>query len=158
MQIVVDTNVWVEMNKDIYCNKVLSDLAWGKNILVLDVEGSIISEYFDEIPSLDKEMYYKKISIEKRITWVSGKIDNKHKEKLKELSFHEDEDHVFVGAAMNADKYIIEQSDSDYGIFPKEKYRSEEEYQQKKRVAEYMRNVMGLLVRTPEDIVKNGLV
>lgn len=158
MQVVVDTNVWVKSKEDIYCNRFLSNLAFSNDSLVLDYENVMLAEYKDEVKDIYSEMYYSKISEEKRIAWVSSKLDSKYKEKLAELGFHEEEDQAFVGAAMNADKCIAENSDTDYGIFPKENYRSEEEYQTKKAVAEYMKNTMKLKVKTPEDIVENGWV
>lgn len=151
LQIVIDTNVWVHVKDDLDCNKFICDLAFSENSVVLDYEGIIWGEYSDEIPDIYTNMYYKRISEQNRLVWISNKLGEKHRKKLIELGFHEDEDLAFVGAAMNTDKIIIECSngDRDYGICPRENCRSDKEYQSKVRVAQYMNKVMNLNVKTP---------
>lgn len=63
-------------------------------------------------------------------------MTQKHEKELYQLGFQEKEDHIFVGAAMNADKILVTE-DSDYGV------HGEKDYQ---KVYTYMKDNMGLLV------------
>ena len=64
---------------------------------------------------------------------------------LYELGFHEKEDHIFTGTAMNGDKILITE-DSDYGVY------GEKEYE---KVYTYMKTQMGLQVLTSNTFLEH---
>ena len=92
------------------------------------------------------ELFWKQLSQNGRISWVSSKLDHKHKQALLKRGFHEPEDHIFVGTAMNADHRIIT-DDSDYGA------NGEVE---KQAVFEYMQEQMGLQVFSSQRYIDEG--
>lgn len=157
MDLVIDTGVWkkaTDNNNDLYliCVTIIGDLAIKSgDSLVLDVEEYIMSEYRKNIDSRFIEQVFCNLFSDNRIVKVSNKLDQRHKEKLIEMGFDLD-DLPFVGTAMNSGKTIVT-VDSDYGVSNKEKYRSEEDYKDKLKVMEYMRDKMNLKVYHAEEFV-----
>lgn len=84
-----------------------------------------------------------------RIQHVSENISDEFTTKLKELGFHEASDLCYVGVALNADRIIIT-LDGDYGLYPDDYYRSEDDARAKHNVAEYMKCYLNLNVFTSE--------
>lgn len=144
MKIVIDTNIFLhgEVNHEDFnmnCLMFLSNFMQTKSLeWTLDDNNEIMQEYQDNHLGNDKvfQAFLHILFTENRVVYRSAKIDNKHKNQLMRLGFHELEDHVFVGTAMHADKIIVT-DDSDYGI---------NDEPEKCQVYEYMTNEMKLNV------------
>lgn len=140
--IVIDTNIWVRtmVNEefDVECDEALHQFLLTKRMrLVLDYEGEIMQEYNDNVREERRfQIWMKRLDAEQRKCWVSSRLSERYGKALRDLGFHEAEDHVFVGAAMNADKFIISE-DSDYGVHGET---------DKQKVIAYMKEQMGLQV------------
>ncbi len=150
-QIVIDTNIWVksicDKEFDYDCDMALHKfMADEEQVLVLDENGVIDREYRDNVKGKRFEIMMRELERKQKKTFVSGKIDNKHKKRLLEIGFHEEEDHVFVGVAMNSGKMIVTE-DSDYGA------KGEEG---KQAVFTYMKDEMGLHVLSAKEYNKLG--
>ena len=77
-------------------------------------------------------------SLQIRKHWSDSALNKNEEKHLKQLGFHENEDHVFVGTAIHTDKIIVTE-DSDYGVHGEE---------EAKKVNIYMRDHMKLSVHT----------
>ena len=142
--IVIDTNIWikaiVDSEYDLACDDALSAFFQCNSLyLALDYNNEIEREYRDNIKNSRKfELRMKQLSREQRKVWGDSKLSPKDKNTLQKLGFHEEEDHVFVGTAVHADKVIITE-DSDYGVHGES---------DKQPDYEYMKNDMELSVLT----------
>lgn len=149
---VIDTNIWIRRFEDaeyqVNCDLALSKfVSKPEELLYMDYEEEMMREYRDNLKgNRPFELFWKQLSQDGRISWVSSKLDHKHKQALLERGFHEPEDHIFVGTAMNADKRIIT-DDSDYGV------NGEVE---KQAVFEYMQEQMGLQVFSSQRYIDEG--
>ncbi|MCD8338310.1 MAG: PIN domain-containing protein [Lachnospiraceae bacterium] len=146
MRLVIDTNIWIKAlvskEYEIDCAEALYCFLHDKDMeLALDCKGEIMAEYRD---NLQKERSFQKCMIklenEKRKCLVSSNLNKAHKNALISRGFHEPEDHVFVGTAMNADKLIVTE-DSDYGVHQEA---------EKQAVFTYMKEKMGMQVMSAE--------
>jgi hypothetical protein len=119
MRFVLDTNILIKAfnNQSPDCIA----LVWrfyGDNKLgiVFDSGERIVeTEYRKNLQH--NEMYQKwfvAMSEGCQISYMSGKLNAKIKNKLKKLGFHEVTDQTFVAVALNSDKNIVSE-DSDYG-------------------------------------------
>ncbi|MCD7813321.1 MAG: PIN domain-containing protein [Lachnospiraceae bacterium] len=146
MRLVIDTNIWIKAlvseEYEIDCAEALYCFLHDKEMeLALDFNGDILTEYQDNLQeerSFQKCMM--KLKNEKRTHWVSSNLNKVHKNALISRGFHEPEDHVFVGTAMNADKIIVTE-DSDYGVHQEA---------EKQEVFTYMKEKMGMRVMSAE--------
>ena len=150
-KIVLDTNVWVYALSDeefeIESAMVISEVAKRDDMqIAIDYEGKILTEYERNIGAQNRmyQMYHKRFYEQKRFVYCSSNLIRKHEDELNRKGFHEPEDQVFVGVAMNADKIIVS-NDSDYGIVVDEKQK---DACQKKEAHEYMTQKMGLQLYT----------
>ena len=147
MKIVVDTNIFIKAcntyDYELSCDAFVMGLYnKDEHHIVLDYEDNIRKEYWDNLCDNERFIHlYKAFENEGRVDFVSCKLVNKHRNELKSLKFHEEEDLVFVGVAMNADKTIITE-DSDYG----KGFAGEANTSDKQAVLEYMKYQMGLNV------------
>ena len=142
--IVIDTNIRikaiVDSEYDLACDDALSAFFQCNSLyLALDYNNEIEREYRDNIKNSRKfELRMKQLSREQRKVWGDSKLSPKDNNTLQKLGFHEEEDHVFVGTAVHADKVIITE-DSGYGVHGES---------DKQPVYEYMKNDMELSVLT----------
>lgn len=149
---VIDTNIWIRRFEDaeyqVNCDLALSKfVSKPEELLYMDYEEVMLREYRDNLKgNRSFELFWKQLSQNGRISWVSSKLDHKHKQALLKRGFHEPEDHIFVGTAMNADHRIIT-DDSDYGA------NGEVE---KQAVFEYMQEQMGLQVFSSQRYIDEG--
>jgi predicted nucleic acid-binding protein len=147
MRLVIDTNIFIkafDMSQyTIQCDSFVMGLFNKENHgIILDFEDEIRSEYWDNLSTNERFIkIYTELEHQRRISFVSGKLNNKHKKRLIELGFHEPEDLAFVGATMNADKIIITE-DSDYGKGPSR----EAQVQEKQIVLAYLSKEMVMQV------------
>ncbi len=150
-RIVIDTNIWVKAMIDkeyhIDCDDALNAFFQNKNfMLLLDYNGDIEREYRDNIQDNRRfELRIKQLEREQRKCWVDSRLIRKQEMDLYELGFHEKEDHIFTGTAMNGDKILITE-DSDYGVY------GEKEYE---KVYTYMKTQMGLQVLTSNTFLEH---
>ncbi|MCD8059438.1 MAG: PIN domain-containing protein [Bacteroides fragilis] len=153
-KIVIDTNIWLKaMDTDFYngncdfaLHKIIKNPQWH---IALDDRKCIKNEYDKNIYKYlteprRYEHYWKKLYGEQRVYYTFSKLDKRHKEQLKRRGFHEPEDQIFVGTAMNADKVIVTE-DSDYGVHGEP---------EKQAVATYMQGEMRLQVYSAEEFLK----
>lgn len=149
-KIVIDTNIWVnslvEAEYNIDCADALGCFFLDKDlVLALDCNSEIEREYRDNLrDSRFFELRMKQLERENRKYWCDSKLNKKHKDELLKLGFQEQEDHVFAGTAMNADKILITE-DSDYGVHGEESYQ---------KVYTYMKQIMGLSVLSSKQFVE----
>ena len=110
--------------------------------IALDCEHKILTEYENRLKSVRRhyQAYYKRFQTNNKFVYYSSKLAQKHLGELEKRGFHEKEDQVFVGVAMNADKIIVS-NDGDYGI---EIDENKKDALQKQKVYEYMTQEMGL--------------
>ena len=148
--IVIDTNIWIKAMIDseynITCDDALSSFfLYIECILALDYKSEIEREYRDNIKNNRRfELRMKQLEREQRKCWVDSRLNKAQEAELYNLGFHEKEDHVFTGTAMNADKILMTE-DSDYGVHG-------ETVAQK--VFVYMRDQMGLSVVTSKGFLE----
>lgn len=143
-RIVIDTNIWVKAIVDEFydvdCDDALNYFFQnGDFVLALDQNGEIEREYRDNIHGNRRfELRMKQLERENRKHWSNSALNKNEEKHLKQLGFHEKEDHVFVGTAMHTDKIIVTE-DSDYGVHGEE---------EAKKVNIYMKDHMKLSVHT----------
>lgn len=84
--------------------------------MALNYDNRIMQEYQDNILGKDTffQLFFVEMHRQKRFIYGDSKINKREKDRLVQLGFHEPEDHIFVGAALNTGKTIIT-DDSDYG-------------------------------------------
>ncbi len=147
MDTVIDTNIFVhakDMDKDygMNCLMFLSNFLQCTDKMALDYQDVIMREYRDN--RIEGDSFLQKFFIEmhrqNRFTFGDSSISKKQRDKLIQLSFHEPEDHVFVGVALSTDKTIVT-DDSDYGVHGET---------DKQQVYEYMRDELQLTVFNSE--------
>lgn len=140
MDTVIDTNIFVhakDMHKDygMNCLMFLSNFMQRNDNMALDYKNKIMQEYQDNISEdTFSQKFLVEMHMQNRFVYVDSKISKREKDKLVQLGFHEPEDHVFVGVALNTGKTIIT-DDSDYGA------NGEID---KQKVYEYMHNELNL--------------
>lgn len=147
MDTVIDTNIFLHA-RDMDEKYGMSSLLFLTNFLqcadnmALDYKDAIMREYRDNRIEENAflQMFFLELHRQKRFTFGDSTISKKQKEKLIQLTFHEPEDHIFVGVALSTDKRIVT-DDSDYGT------HGEVEKQQ---VYEYMRDELQLTVLNSE--------
>lgn len=121
MDTVIDTNIFVHA-KDLHreygmnCFMFLSNFMQRNDNMALDHDNRIMQEYQDNISGKDIffQMFFVEMHRQKRFIYGDSKINKRQKDRLVQLGFHEPEDHIFVGVALNTGKTIIT-DDSDYG-------------------------------------------
>ena len=87
-----------------------------------DPNSFILREYRHNLGGTrDFEKYIMELFRKRRIEFVVLRQDIKLEERLYELKFHEQEDHVFVVTALAADRIIVTE-DSDYGVHGERDY------------------------------------
>jgi predicted nucleic acid-binding protein len=124
MKIVIDTNILVNAfveNEPIHTLVVHGLLLtpFLTNQLCLDVENVIKDEYENNVGTLNSfRKWYLRVREEKKVYFVSHKLNRKDKDCLSGYGCHEATDHAFVGVAFNSDKILISE-DSDFGKGPK---------------------------------------
>lgn len=146
MDTVIDTNILVHSNdlKGDYgfdCLLFLTNFMQREDNMAVDYNGEILTEYEDNLSGETfPRMFLTEMRKQKRLVYRDSKISNRIDNKLIELGFHEPEDHVFVGVALNAEKVIVT-DDSDYGAHGET---------EKKTVHEYMIHELGLDILNSE--------
>ena len=120
MDLVIDTNIFVhakDMDRvyGMNCLMFLSNFLQCDDKMALDYKNEIWQEYQDNLSEYKFfQEFYKQMQWQNRFAFADSKINRKEENKLIELGFHEAEDHVFVGVALNTGKTIVT-DDSDYG-------------------------------------------
>lgn len=121
VSIVIDTNIWIgAMANDEYFDINASDAFYkfiGNNSLCLglDYDGKILEEYRDNLRHNRKfQLELQRLMQRNRCIYFSSKLSSDIRKSLLIRGFHEQEDHIFVGVALNGDKVIVS-NDSDYG-------------------------------------------
>lgn len=117
MNVVIDTNI---LRKAVVDNswehiKVMSNLDTFSHYLTLDYENLLFREYQDEVGQCSLfQKWYSEMAKKHHIYYCSHNITKRHAQELLRIGFHEPEDHIVVGLALNADKYVVTE-DSDFG-------------------------------------------
>lgn len=122
--IVLDTGIWVKgLKKDEYLREAYIVLQFmnEKDVgMAVDEDGLIFREYRDNFPrncreKRNFELWMKQLFSKQKIRLVNYRLTDEIKADLVRVKFHEEEDWVFIGTALNSDKIIVSE-DSDYGI------------------------------------------
>ncbi|MDO4284052.1 MAG: PIN domain-containing protein [Eubacteriales bacterium] len=152
MNKVIDTNIWrygflhdEEYRMDC-ANFLYAFIMNRQDSMAMDAGGKMLSEYNRNLrqdPEFRKT--FVQLQRDNRISHVVSRIPMRHKERLRALGFHEEEDHVFLGTALQADRYLVSE-DSDYGT------RGQKEKQQ---ANQYMRETLGIMLRNSEEALED---